>query len=211
MAQGFVAHTRIHKHTNPCAPIPRACTALACPSLTRHTQQRCPPLTVLRATVSAPRNRQRYPLPQRSPPAVAPPDLALPRTCTVTVTGTSSVAVASMLKRCSPAHLQALMRRLEARLVSCGAPLVSVWSQLRRLYPKSVAHAEADAGHCPSRRPSSMASLGSSAHASGAATPARLPDRYPVRVLLTAWMVVRYPEVRWRFHAIGRSRGERGG
>jgi hypothetical protein len=87
---------------------------------------------------------------------------------------------------------QLLTRRLEARLHASGQPVQNCSPLLRRLFPNNPAYQEADQSAAARSRHKRGSSF--SGAPGGAAGLAR-GDRYPARVFLTAWMVVRYPEV----------------
>jgi len=90
----------------------------------------------------------------------------------------------------APATLRAtraLMTRLDALLTRLGKPRSGTDHLLRRLFPSSR-----------------KSSANAASHGTNATTPTpTLPDRYPARVLLCAWMVTLHPEV------VLRQRGER--
>lgn len=94
---------------------------------------------------------------------------------------------------------QVLLRRLERRLGGCGRPLPSCAALLLRLFPNSAAYQEQ--ARVAARRSGSMPPPGLPPSAGGPGGAATGGDRYPARVFLTAWMVVKYPEV--VFNAVG--------
>lgn len=94
---------------------------------------------------------------------------------------------------------QVLLRRLERRLGGCGRPLPSCAALLLRLFPNSAAYQEQ--ARVAARRSGSMPPPSLPPSAGGPGGAATGGDRYPARVFLTAWMVVKYPEV--VFNAVG--------
>ena len=90
-----------------------------------------------------------------------------------------------------PPPCQALLRRLEERLLARGGPGQSCAQQLRRLFPSNPAY-QREGHHSNPAATRRRLEVGAAT-----AAPAAAPrgDRYPARVFLSAWMVTRYAQM----------------
>ncbi|GAX81364.1 hypothetical protein CEUSTIGMA_g8795.t1 [Chlamydomonas eustigma] len=83
---------------------------------------------------------------------------------------------------------QALLYRLEERLLARGMPVQNCSRQLHRLFPSNPAYK-------PQRHDAVATSLRRYSSSQSGGTGSQRPERYPARVFLSAWMIVKYPGV----------------